>query len=164
MSSGILPAAYVSDPSVAVAPRFEPYVAEIVLSFPLGSADEAVKAAADTVAELLANAHLTGGPSADTPPVTDESTRIATTAFVAAYYRELTAPLMLEAVIPNAPGFGPALADVLTSFAARPEFQAAFTAMFKTWAAGLPVYSGTGAAPVPAGEPFLNDGTPQIAK
>jgi hypothetical protein len=43
-------------------------------------------------------------------------------------------------------------------------FQAAFTALFKAWAANLPVYSGAGPAPVAAGEPFMNGGNVQIAQ
>lgn len=43
-------------------------------------------------------------------------------------------------------------------------FQDAFTALFKVWAKNLPVYSGTGPAPVAAGEPFMNGGNVQIAQ
>lgn len=58
-----------------------------------------------------------------------------------------------------------ALADLLVALLpAAPGFQAAFTKLFKVWVAGLPAYSGTGPAPVPAGEAYSNNGTPQIAQ
>ncbi len=57
-----------------------------------------------------------------------------------------------------------ALADRLTVLdPAASNFEAAFSRLFTAWVAGLPVYAGTGPAPVPAGRPFLNNGTPQIA-
>ena len=39
----------------------------------------------------------------------------------------------------------------------------ATSARFAAWMAALPVYSGSGAATVPAGRPFNNGGLPQIA-
>lgn len=69
-------------PSVAVVPRIEPYLIEVVLPFPLGAADQAVALAAEKVAELLAQPNL-GAALVDAPSdLTDESPRAADTAFV----------------------------------------------------------------------------------
>ena len=69
-------------PSVAVVPRIEPYLIEVVLPFPLGSADQAIAAAAEKVAELLAQPDL-GAATVDAPAdLKDESQRVADTAFV----------------------------------------------------------------------------------
>lgn len=77
-------------PSVAVVPRIEPYLVEVVVPFPLGSADEAVALAARTVAELLAQPDL-GAAVAQTPGTDEDSPRVATAAMVQAVARGVVA-------------------------------------------------------------------------
>lgn len=77
-------------PSVAVVPRLEPYLVEVILPFPLGSADQAVAEAAAAVAALLADAAFTGRPTAPTAEPDDASLQIANTAFVQAVARTVT--------------------------------------------------------------------------
>lgn len=79
--ANVLPA-----PSVAVVPRIEPYLVEVVVPFPLGSADQAVALAAQKVAELLAHPDL-GEALASTPDVDEDSPRVATAAMVQAVAR-----------------------------------------------------------------------------
>lgn len=75
-------------PSVAVVPRLEPYLVEVVIPFPLGSADEAVALAARMVAELLAQPDL-GAALATTPGPDEDSPRVATAAMVQAVARHV---------------------------------------------------------------------------
>jgi len=111
--ANVLPA-----PSVAVVPRIEPYLVEVVLPFPLGSADQAVALAAAKVAELLAQPSL-GAALATTPGVEEDSPRVATAAMVQAVARlvveqareiaaaaivdVLTAPGKLKGMLPTEP-------------------------------------------------------------
>ncbi|WP_159392718.1 hypothetical protein [Methylobacterium sp. C1] len=71
---------------VAIAPRLEPHLVEVVVWYPFGAADEAVAAAAAKVAEVLAAPDL-GAPTADTPDVDEDSPRVATAAMVQAVAR-----------------------------------------------------------------------------
>jgi hypothetical protein len=45
-----------------------------------------------------------------------------------------------------------------------PGLPAFFQSLFLAWAASLPVWNGTGAAPVATGQPYMNNGTIQIAQ
>ncbi|MEN3212223.1 hypothetical protein PUR23_19625 [Methylorubrum populi] len=80
-SSPFLPNVFAA-PVLTTVPRYEPYLVEVVLPFPVGAADEAVAAAAAAVKDLLASADMTGEPRAPTPETDDRSRRLATTAFV----------------------------------------------------------------------------------
>lgn len=82
MSNGVIPLASVAPTaSVAVVPRLEPYLVEVVVLYPFGSADEAVAAAAQTVEALLNGPEL-GAATVATPPPGDDSPRAANTEFV----------------------------------------------------------------------------------
>ena len=80
----------VPPPAVAIAPRLEPHLVEVVVWYPFGAADEAVADAAAAVAALLAQPNL-GAATAETPGPDDESPRVATTAMVQAVARLVTA-------------------------------------------------------------------------
>ncbi len=73
-------------PGVDVLPRVEPYIVGVVLSYPLGAADQAVADAASKVAELLAQPDL-GAALAVTPDDAEDSPRVATAAMVQAVAR-----------------------------------------------------------------------------
>ena len=80
----------VPPPAVALAPRLEPHLVEVVVWYPFGAADAAVAEAAAAVAALLAQPNL-GAATAETPEAGDESPRVATTAMVQAVARLVTA-------------------------------------------------------------------------
>jgi|FEC22Drversion2_1045045.scaffolds.fasta_scaffold00216_50 hypothetical protein len=87
MAAGPLPA---PASVVSIAPRIEPHVVEVAVWYPFGAADEAVAAAAEKVAELLAAPDL-GTPLVDTPDVDDDSRQAANTAMVQAVARAVIA-------------------------------------------------------------------------
>lgn len=85
--------------------------------------------------------------------------------------RSLTLAILLAWIEANAsitPANGGTKAQLTTLLQALDPnsagFQASFHKLFKSWAAGLKVYSGSGPAPVAAGEPFINNGFIQIAQ
>ncbi len=77
----------------------------------------------------------------------------------------LLAFLVANFKVTRADGSAVELQDVLAALdPGSAGFQAAFNALFKAYLAGLPKDQGTGVAPVPAGEVFSNNGTPQLAQ
>lgn len=95
---------------IAIVPRLEPYLVEVVVWYPFGAADEAVTAAAATVEALLAQPDL-GAALATSPPADDDSPRVATTEMVQAVVRQALAAAGTDAArIVQA-----AIADLLTT-------------------------------------------------
>ena len=108
----------VPPPAVALAPRLEPHLVEVVVWYPFGAADEAVAAATAAVAERLAGPDL-GPATAETPEADEDSPRVATAAMVQAVARLvaveaerlaaeavralLTEPGRLRAMLPTEP-------------------------------------------------------------
>lgn len=94
-------------PPVETAPRYEPYLVEVVVPFPIGAADDAIQAAMAAVEGYLAvGVDLLGTPTSTTPPTDDVSRRIATTEFVKALVaaeikRLMQSPNALADLIPK---------------------------------------------------------------
>lgn len=87
MASGL--ANVLADPSVGVVSVLEPRLVEVAVWFPFGASDEAVAAAAATVADLLARPDL-GAALAESPDADDASRRVATAEMVQAVARAVT--------------------------------------------------------------------------
>ena len=95
--ANVLPA-----PSVALVPRIEPYLVEVVVPFPLGFQNEAEALLSKTIADLLARPTL-GEALATTPEPDEDSPRVATAAMVQSVARlvvqqaqELTAAAIVD--------------------------------------------------------------------
>ena len=76
--------------AVAIVPRLEPCLVEVVVWYPFGAAAAAVAAAAAKVAELLARPDL-GAAFAASPAADEDSARVATAAMVQAVARQVVA-------------------------------------------------------------------------